>query len=77
MTPLVITPAPRPVPAVVELLEHLLAKAREGELRQLAVATRAVGSQVGTAMVGEEEDVFRMLGALRFLEQRAMDMIER
>jgi hypothetical protein len=78
MTPLAITPAPQPVPSVVDLLETLLASAKAGELRELAVASRLTGNRVGTAHVGEYgEDAFRMLGALRYLEHRTIGLIER
>lgn len=70
--------AVEPVAEVVGLLVLLLAKAEAGELRELAVATRVIGCQVGTAHVGEKgEDVFRMLGAATLLQLRVAEGLGR
>lgn len=77
-SPLVIAPEPQPVAAVVDLLEHLLAQAKIGELREIAIASRVTGCRIATAHVGETgEDVFRMLGAVTLLSLRVGDGIER
>lgn len=59
-----------PVPEVVETLERLLERARSGELREVAIASREIGRSIATAHIGETDDLWRLLGALRLLEHR-------
>lgn len=67
---------PEPAAGLVELVERLLEDVKAGRVRELAYAARSTGSEVMTALGGEGDDVFRMLGALRYLEHRIIRGIE-
>ena len=65
-----------PAPGLVELLERMLADARSGELREIAVAGRLTGDEVVTYYGGENMDLFRIIGAMRLLEHRLLSGVE-
>lgn len=63
------TANPRPVPGVIEMLEGLLARAKSGELRSLAVA----GELVDDVVTGcsSPESVAKLTGAIGLLNWRS------
>lgn len=63
------TPPNEPVPEVVELAEDMLAQAKAGTLRSLAVVGVRSNNHVMTAW-HEEGQYFTVLGGLSWLSQR-------
>ncbi len=63
---------PRTQPAVIELLEDLLAQARRGEIQALAIASEVSDRSVGTAFTGDV-DIWRMIGAMELLKARLLE----
>lgn len=65
-----------PAHGLVDAIERLLADVKAGRVREVAYAARATGAEVHTALAGEPDDVFRMLGAVRYLEHRILRTVE-
>ena len=65
-----------PSDGLVAAVESLLEDVKSGAIRELAWAARMQGDEIQTSSVGENEDLFRMVGALRYLEHRLLAGVE-
>lgn len=69
------TPATEPVADVVRKIEEMLAKAKAGEIRSVAIA--AVTENERTLTVYDSENqIFQLMGALSYLQTRIGIAIE-
>lgn len=60
---------------LITALEHLLERARSGELLAVAICGELTGRQVSTLVSGEC-DVFRMLGGLEVVKRKVLARVE-
>ena len=67
-----VTSALEPVPEVVQQLEDLLARAKTGEIREVAIAAVTDQKSITTAW-HHENDYFRLVGAVSWLSRRLTD----